>query len=245
MVNPGPPLGVLAQLLALAALVPLAGLGVAGFAAGAGYGLALAALLAVGYRRAGTARPSPADVVTLARATLVGCVTALVVDSAAGRPGVLTLVIAAVALALDLLDGRVARHTGTVSDLGARFDMEVDAFLILVLSVYVSTQMGPWVLLIGGMRYAFVAAARVWLWLNAPLPPSTARKTVAATQGILLLLAGANLLPHTANIGVVALALGTLVWSFGRDVVWLWRTSRTSRVEEVPVEEKLLELVSQ
>jgi hypothetical protein len=35
------------------------------------------------------------------------------------------------------------------------------------------------------------------------------------------------------------------VWSFGRDVVWLWRTSRTSRVEEVPVEEKLLELVSQ
>jgi uncharacterized membrane protein YphA (DoxX/SURF4 family) len=55
--------------------------------------------------------------------------------------------------------------------------MEVDAFLILVLSVYVSMSLGPWVLLIGGMRYAFVAAARVLPWLNAPLPPSTARNT--------------------------------------------------------------------
>jgi len=90
-----------------------------------------------------------------------------------------------------------------------------------------------------------VAAARVWLWLNSPLPPSTARKTVAATQGILLLLAGSDLLPHAANFAVVALALGTLVWSFGRDILWLWRTSRTSAVTEAPAEEKVLELVSQ
>ena len=33
------------------------------------------------------------------------------------------------------VDGRVARCTGTVSRLGARFDMEVDAVLILVLAV--------------------------------------------------------------------------------------------------------------
>ena len=39
------------------------------------------------------------------------------------------------ALALDGVDGQVARRTGTASELGARFDMEVDAFLILVLSV--------------------------------------------------------------------------------------------------------------
>ena len=39
---------------------------------------------------------------------------------------------------LDAVDGQVARRTGTVSALGARFDMEVDAFLILVLSVYVA-----------------------------------------------------------------------------------------------------------
>lgn len=29
------------------------------------------------------------------------------------------------------------------------------------------------------------------------------------------------------------LALGSLIWSFGRDVLWLWRTSRVAR--RVPV----------
>jgi hypothetical protein len=119
--------------------------------------------------------------------------------------------------------------------------MEVDAFLILVLSVYVSMQLGLWVLLIGGMRYVFVAAARVWPWLTAALPPSTARKTVAALQGVLLLLAGADLLPYAANFGVAALALGLLVWSFGRDVLWLYRTSR---VEKTPARRQVRELVA-
>ena len=49
------------------------------------------------------------------------------------------VVLAAVALVLDGVDGQVARRTGTVSALGARFDMEVDAFLMLVLSVYVAS----------------------------------------------------------------------------------------------------------
>lgn len=121
------------------------------------------------------------------------------------------------------MDGKVARRTGSSTALGARFDMEVDAFLILVLSVYVSTQLGPWVLLIGGMRYAFVAAARFMPWLNAALPPSTGRKTVAALQGVALLIAGAQILPYAATLATVVLALGSLVWSFGRDIGWLWR----------------------
>ena len=36
--------------------------------------------------------------------------------------------------------------------------MEVDAFLILVLSVYVAQSLGAWVLAIGLARYVFVAA---------------------------------------------------------------------------------------
>ena len=234
------------QILLLALLGTAIGMGPAGWLTGLAFAIATWAVLSKALHRTRTRSFGPANRVTLGRAILVGGVTALVADSFESSPPVTLLVgLTAVALILDGVDGKVARRTNTSTALGARFDMEVDAFLILVLSVYVATQMGPWVLLIGGMRYAFVAAARVWLWLNAPLPPSTARKTVAATQGILLLLAGANLLPHAANIGVVALALGTLVWSFGRDILWLWRTSRTSRVEEVPVEEKLLELVSQ
>ena len=46
------------------------------------------------------------------------------------------------ALLLDAVDGGVARRTGTVSGFGARFDMEVDAFLILVLSGYVAGRLG-------------------------------------------------------------------------------------------------------
>ncbi|MFI5684214.1 CDP-alcohol phosphatidyltransferase family protein [Streptomyces sp. NPDC051636] len=226
------------QILLLALLGSAIGMGPAGWLTGLVFAIATWAVLSRALHRSRLSSFGPANRVTLGRATLVGGVTALVADSFESSPPVTLLVgLTAVALILDGVDGKVARRTGTSTALGARFDMEVDAFLILVLSVYVATQLGPWVLLIGSMRYAFVAAARVLPWLNAPLPPSFARKTVAALQGICLLLAGAELLPHTANLAVALLALGSLLWSFGRDVRWLYRTSRTSPV--LPVEELL------
>ncbi|MFJ8651225.1 CDP-alcohol phosphatidyltransferase family protein [Streptomyces rochei] len=221
--------GAAAQLLLLTLLATAVGMGTAGWLTGLAFALASWAVLSRALHRSRLPSFGPANRVTLGRTVLVGGVTALVADSFSEAPPVSLLVgLTAVALLLDGVDGKVARRTGTCSPLGARFDMEVDAFLILVLSVYVATDLGPWVLLIGGMRYVFVAAARVWPWLTAPMPPSTARKTVAALQGVLLLVAGAHLLPRPANAGVVVLALGLLVWSFGRDVVWLWRTSRTA-----------------
>jgi phosphatidylglycerophosphate synthase len=231
------------QVLLLAVLGTATGMSPAGWLTGLAFALAGWGALSRALHRSGLDSFGPANRVTLGRATLVGGVSALVADSFESAPPVTLLVgLTAVALLLDGVDGKVARRTGTSSALGARFDMEVDAFLILVLSVYVSMAMGPWVLLIGAMRYAFVAAARVWTWLNAPLPPSTARKTVAALQGVLLLLAGADLLPRAVNAGVVLVALGLLVWSFGRDVRWLWLTGRTvaeplprEREEEEPV----------
>ncbi|MFH8774019.1 CDP-alcohol phosphatidyltransferase family protein [Streptomyces sp. NPDC017958] len=230
------------QILLLALLGTAIGMGPAGWLTGLAFAFATWAVLSRALHRSRLSSFGPANRVTLGRATLVGGVTALVADSFESAPPVTLLVaLTAVALLLDGVDGKVARRTGTSSALGARFDMEVDAFLILVLSVYVSMQFGPWVLLIGGMRYGFVAAARVAPWLNAPLPPSFARKTVAALQGICLLLAGAELLPRAANLAIVLLALGSLVWSFGRDVLWLWRNSRTAAVE-VPAEHRVLEL---
>ncbi|WP_109004358.1 CDP-alcohol phosphatidyltransferase family protein [Streptomyces rishiriensis] len=229
------------QILLLALLGTAIGMGPAGWVTGLVFAVATWAVLSRALHRSSLRTFGPANRVTLGRATLVGGVTALVADSFESTPPVTLLVgLTAVALILDGVDGKVARRTNTSTALGARFDMEVDAFLILVLSVYVSMALGPWVLLIGGMRYAFVAAARVAPWLNAPLPPSTARKTVAALQGVLLLLAGSELLPYAATFAVVLLALGSLVWSFGRDVLWLWRTSRT--VTELPTE-AVLELV--
>ena len=232
------------QVLLLALIGTAIGMGPAGWLSGLAFAVATWAVLSRALHRSGLRSFGAANRVTLGRATLVGGVTALVADSFRSAPPVSLLVgLTAVALILDGVDGRVARRTGTSSQLGARFDMEVDAFLILVLSVYVAMDQGPWVLLIGGMRYVFVAAARVWPWLTAPLPPSTARKTVAALQGVLLLLAGAELLPPAVNTGVVLLALGLLVWSFGRDVLWLWRTSRTRSA--APAAEAMRELVAQ
>ncbi|MHA5047052.1 CDP-alcohol phosphatidyltransferase family protein [Streptomyces sp. SD15] len=213
------------QLLVLALLGTAIGMGPAGWLTGLAFALATWAVLTRALRRSRPRSFGPANRVTLGRAILVGGVTALVADSFQSSPPVTLLVgLTAVALILDGVDGKVARRTGTSTALGARFDMEVDAFLVLVLSVYVSMSLGPWVLLIGTMRYAFVAAARFLPWLNASLPHSMARKTVAAVQGIALLVAGAGVLPHLANAATVFLALASLVWSFGRDIAWLWRT---------------------
>ena len=119
-------------------------------------------LLSHGLGRSGSGALGAANRVTLTRATLVGGVTALVADALVGPAHVAAMVgLAVVALVLDGVDGWVARRTGTVSALGARFDMEVDAFLILVLSVYVAGTVGPWVLAIGAARYAAWAAGRM------------------------------------------------------------------------------------
>ncbi|QHC22478.1 CDP-alcohol phosphatidyltransferase family protein [Streptomyces sp. GS7] len=216
--------GAVAQLVLLEALCRAVGLGTAGWLAGSVFAVATVATLTRALCRSWPDSFGPANRVTLARATLVGGVTALVADSFGRRPAVTALIgLATVALVLDAVDGRVARRTGTATPLGARFDMEVDAFLILVLSVYVAKALGPWVTAIGAMRYAFVVASWALPWLRAALPHSTARKTVAACQGIVLVVAAAGIVPREAEFGAVAGALALLVWSFGRDAVWLWR----------------------
>ena len=223
----GPMLGLAAQLVLLAALAVTMGLTVTALLAGVGYGLVLCGLLALGLEKAGMTRLGRANAVTLSRAILVGGVTALVITSFTRPVGTLALVvIAGVALALDGVDGQVARRTGTSTALGARFDMEIDAFLILVLSVYAGDRFGWWTVALGAYRYLFVAASWAFPWLTAALPPSFPRKVVAALQGVVLALVTADLLPHAASIAALGVALATLTWSFGRDALWLHRASR-------------------
>ena len=226
-----PVAGVGAQLILLALLWVGVGLCPAGWLAGTVYAVILSVILTCALLRSPARSLGPAGLVTLARAELVGGVTALVTTVRVGRDAPVTLVVAlaAVALVLDAVDGQVARRTDTVSPLGARFDMEVDAFLILVLSVFVARSLGMWVLAIGAMRYAFGAAALVTPWLRAPLPPSLARKTVAAVQGVILVAAAAQVTPPALTTALVAMALASLVWSFTRDVAHLRRT-RVGRV---------------
>jgi phosphatidylglycerophosphate synthase len=223
----GPIVGLAGHLILTVALAATTGISVAGWLAGTAYAVVLAGLLGTGLRRAGMRALGPANAVTLSRATMVGGVTALIVTSftaPVSQPVLVTLI--GVALALDGVDGQVARRTNSTSRLGARFDMEVDAFLILVLSVFVAGTVGWWAIAIGAFRYVFVAASWVWPWLNADLPPRFSRKVVAAVQGVVLVVATAGVLPELLNLAVVAGALASLVWSFGRDVHWLFEQER-------------------
>lgn len=211
------------------------GLGGAGWAFGLGYGLVLCGLLSRGMIRAGAASLGPADRVTLTRAILIGGVTALVADSFGGRAAPLPILLAliVVALVLDAVDGQVARRTATASPLGARFDMEVDAILLLVLSGYVARDFGVWVVAIGGMRYGYVAASWVRPWLRQALPPRYWRKVVAAIQGVVLAVAVADVLPRWVTIAGLVASLALLVESFGRDIRWqrrAWARQRRERV---------------
>ncbi|MCP9949155.1 CDP-alcohol phosphatidyltransferase family protein [Actinomadura madurae] len=210
------------QLALLALLRP----GYAGLAVGVLYALASWGILGRAFRRRRTL--GPADHVTLARVVLTGGVAALVAGHLTGGGNTWALVaVASLALVLDGVDGQVARRTGTASKLGARFDMETDAFLVLVLSVEVAWSAGAWVLAIGAMRYLFGAAAWAAPWLRADLPPSVARKAVAVVQGVALVVAAAGVVPLSGVL--VAAALGLLLWSFGRDVLWLVRRHRAAR----------------
>ena len=196
------------------------GVGVGVLAVAAGLVVPVVATAALLRRR--PAAVSPPDVVTLARVALTGVVATAAVLVLAGQLPARTWPVAVVvgaALLLDAVDGWLARATGTASPAGARLDMESDAALLLVLSVLVSVTLGWWVVAIGAMRYVFVAASWVRPALRGELTPSLARRTVAALQGIALLLALVPAIPPPwAAVGVV-LALLALLASFVRDVV--------------------------
>lgn len=170
-----------------------------------------------------------ANLVTLARAAGV-CLLAGLVGRAgdAAALGWLLPLAAAALLAMDGLDGWLARRFGLASAYGARFDMEVDGFLILVLSLLVAggTAAGPWVVLCGALRYLFLA----WLLLmpryDRPLPPSQRRKTVFVVQAIALVAALAPGLPDLAANVLAALATGFVSASFAIDGFWLYRNER-------------------
>lgn len=164
-----------------------------------------------------------ANTITTIRLLLVCVVAVLVVLSFAGPARVGPLVaLAAIALVLDGVDGYVARRTGTCTRFGARYDMEVDAFLVLVLSAYVAAHLGWWVLLIGLARYLLLVAGWCWPWLRGETPPRYWAKVTAAVQGIVLTVVAADLLPHPVELTALVLALALLVESFAHQVRQLW-----------------------
>jgi phosphatidylglycerophosphate synthase len=224
---------VFTRALALAA-ISVPALGVAIGTVPALTGLALFAGLLFALERGLAAHhPHPrlgtANRITLLRAAIACLIAARAIESAPlGEPERwLLAAIAVAALMLDGADGWAARRQGLASAFGARFDMEVDAFAILVLAITVAkAQAVPcWVLAIGAMRYFYLAAALAFPLLRRPLPPhriaDLRRKTIAVVQSVGLTIA---LVPATlADWAAVtcAAALGLLAYSFAADIVIL------------------------
>lgn len=167
-----------------------------------------------------------ANAVTLMRAGLVALIAAtLFAPAPSGDAALLIGGLAFVILALDGVDGWLARRTGLASTFGARFDLEIDALFVLVLSAlaFAHDKAGAWVLMIGAMRYAFFFAGRLTPKLEAPLPKSMRRKAVCVVQiaALGLLLLPQIQPPHSVWIAATALAL--LTWSFAVDIRHLLR----------------------
>ncbi|HEX3930371.1 MAG TPA: CDP-alcohol phosphatidyltransferase family protein [Nocardioides sp.] len=212
---------------------------------GAAVAVATWLLVSHGVRRDGLARLGPANAVTLTRAVLTAGIAALVVQSwGTAVPRTLVVALAAVALATDLVDGRLARRTDGVSRFGASFDMETDAFLILVLSVYAVPVVGAWVLLIGLARYLLMLAGAAWPWLTAPTPPRRWAKFVAAVQGVVLAVVGADVLPRTLSGALALVALALLAESFGHQVLALWVRRREREVTRSRVVRRAVDAVA-
>ena len=175
-------------------------------------------------------RFGPANQVTLLRAGIVALIAGLV-GGPLPEPALAGWMagLAGLALLLDGLDGWLARRGGWQSRFGARFDMEIDAFLILTLAVLVwqSGKTGGWVLLSGALRYGFVALGQVLPWLRQPLPPRRRRQAICVIQTAALILCLTPWLNPRWATGWAASALALLTLSFAIDVIGLARQACT------------------
>ena len=236
-VHAGPLAGLAGVLALLGTLEAAVGLGGLGWGLGVACGTVGCGFLAGALSRHRATRLGPANAVTLVRFVL-GCGVAALTADAFARPVPVTLLVAlsAVALSTDRVDGWVARRRHVASALGARFDMEVDAFLILVLSVYVAHTTAWWVLAIGAWRYVLVAAQVMLPRLRGSVPPRYWCKVVAVLQGVVLVVAAAGVLPAEVSQTALAVALLLLTESFGREIGQRWRAGKVGRQESAGVD---------
>jgi phosphatidylglycerophosphate synthase len=224
---------VTSKLVGLVAVVALANAGRAALPLGDRYALKAAALFAVimGLSLGFLQQHHPfskfgaANQITTLRAMLVALVGALV-----GEPVMASVASAAVgasvaATLLDGVDGWLARRDHTASRFGARFDMEIDALLILALSVLAwrHDKAGEWVVISGLLRYVFVAAGAAAPWLRATLPASRRRQSICVIQIAALTLIMLPAVRPPASTWIAGGALVLLSCSFLIDIVWLWR----------------------
>lgn len=175
---------------------------------------------------------TPANVVTTVRAAGAVCCAGLVAWELSGRmpsahrrwlPWV-----SAPTLLLDLVDGAVARRTDTVTVGGGRYDMEVDAAMVAILSARLVPTCPP-ALVVGSSRYLLAAGGALRPRWRRPVRPRPFRKRVAAGVATLLWVTTLPGSGRAVRCGAVLTALGLLSWSFGSQVLELERAAPEPR----------------
>jgi phosphatidylglycerophosphate synthase len=180
------------------------------------------------------ARYNPAPVtpnhVTAIRAVIVALLAGLAIMPA--RPAIawIAVVASAIAAILDGVDGWLARRKRMTTAFGARFDMEVDALLILVLSIVAWrwSKAGPWVLMSGLLRYLFAAAGWVLPWMQRPLAPTRRGRAICVVQIVALIVAIAPIVTAPLSTAIAAGGLLILAYSFLVDTFRLWRNENSA-----------------
>lgn len=126
------------------------------------------------------------------------------------------------AVALDAVDGAVARRTGQVTSRGGRFDLEADAVAVAVLSAMM-LHLTRWAVVPGSLRYLFGAARWLVPPLRGDLAPNRARRAVAAGAMASMAASTWPFVPERAARMLVMGAACGLLASFGKDTVCLLR----------------------
>ncbi len=156
-----------------------------------------------------------ANCVTLLRLALVLCLAVLPSEAV----GATALVI----LALDGLDGAIARRLGQSSAFGAHFDMETDALFVAQLSLALWGRgfTGAWVLSSGALRYLYVLS--VWL---VPARGGEAPRTRWGRYSFLVLALGLVapwLLGARLGAPFAAFGCAVVAFSFARSFAYSYR----------------------
>jgi phosphatidylglycerophosphate synthase len=135
--------------------------------------------------------------------------------------------LALAAFALDGCDGWLARREGLASPFGARIDQELDGVTILLLAalIWQAGVAGPWVMIAGLWRYAFLALRALSPAWRGDLPDSRRRRWICG-----LVVGGlvASLVPFLAGPPAQAIALASVVLlsiSFAIDLTCLRKAS--------------------
>jgi len=169
-----------------------------------------------------------ANHITIIRASLVVLTASLIGESETAYVAWVATIIAMSIVILDGFDGWLARRSQMVSKFGARFDMETDAVLIMVMSILVwqHGKAGMWILLGGFMRYAFVFAGLLLRWMAAELTSTRRAKTMSICHMIGLTFALLPFVLKPVSVIVVSVSLLALALSFVIDVYRLWHKER-------------------